>query len=301
MQCGRRHGAAPWHGDIGALRGGRPCRLMPPRPSAPRLGTASSGTGRGAPSLLVSHARGEGKENHLFTRARPGRMETARSACISIKVELYFGQRFSLPSPPSIARTVGTDPSHAARRCRPSPGHNFVCPNSGSLPRPTWLRFPEVPALRYLHAATPPFPSPPAHARRYCGAAEPLPPLGQTERGTGSSLSQQGPKPSRTLPSPLLRPCTPLQQDPRPSQGQGMYVEAGADFGRGWQWVSLGTFPPPDKEMIEVKMKKTPRPSTPSCSMAMRWEGKKQPLILSAPVKHTHPAGIIGPLFLGQS
>lgn len=35
--------------------------------------------------------------------------------------------------------------------------------------------------------------------------------------------------------------------------------------------------------------------------MAMRWEGKKQPLILSVPVKHMHSAGIIGPLFLGQS
>lgn len=35
--------------------------------------------------------------------------------------------------------------------------------------------------------------------------------------------------------------------------------------------------------------------------MAVRWEGKKQPLIPGAPAKHTHPAGIIGLLFLGQS
>lgn len=163
----------------------------------------------------------------------------------------------SHPAPPSIARTVGTDRRRAARRCRPFPAvpRAQLCLSQLQEPPPP---HPAPLSPKFLLSVTcmrPPLPSPPLPSRTRTSIlrsgraiASPRP---DGARCRHVSLPT-GPRAKRDLPLP---PRTPPQQDPRPSKGQGTYVRAGAAFGRGWQWVSSGVFPPPDKE-IEVKMKK---------------------------------------------
>lgn len=171
--CGAAGGEAEARGcpvARGHRRAGR--RVAAPLNASPALrapaGHGFLGHRERSPSLLraisrLSRARGGEGESWIYTRTsrENGDGGERRTA---MKVELYFGHRFP-PGPSEHRPHRGHRPAPRCPAVSAVPGRaqgaTLFVPTPGASPAPPGSAFPEVPALRYLHAATPPLSSPP--------------------------------------------------------------------------------------------------------------------------------------------